>query len=61
VLYISGSEDSLMPLSEVKTLYEHNGHPKELWVVPEATHGRCQETAEEEYDKRVRSFFEENL
>jgi pimeloyl-ACP methyl ester carboxylesterase len=61
VFYISGEQDALMPLSEVRALYERNGQPKELWVVPEATHGRCQEVAGEEYDRRVRAFFEEHL
>lgn len=61
VLYLSGENDSLMPLSEVRALYELNGEPKELWVVPGATHGRCQEAAPEEYDRRIRSFFETHL
>ncbi|OIO05927.1 MAG: hypothetical protein AUJ52_12960 [Elusimicrobia bacterium CG1_02_63_36] len=61
VFYLSGENDSLMPLSEVRALYERNGEPKELWVVPGATHGRCQEAAPEEYDRRIRSFFESHL
>lgn len=61
MFYISGSNDALMPLSEVQAVYERNGNPKELWVVDGATHGRCQETAGKEYLDRVRAFFEKHL
>lgn len=57
LFFIAGEKDALMPLSEVKALYETCKQPKELWVVPNGEHGRCQEAAGPEYDRRVREFF----
>lgn len=57
LLFIAGEKDALMPLSEVEGLYAACKPPKELWVVPDGTHGRCQETAGPAYDARVRAFF----
>ncbi|MFH1723178.1 MAG: alpha/beta fold hydrolase [Elusimicrobiota bacterium] len=61
LLFIAGEKDALMPLSEVRALHDMAGEPKEIWVVPEATHGRCQEFAPEEYARRVLDFFRKNL
>ena len=61
LLFIAGEKDPLMPLALVRSLYEEAGEPKEMWIVPEATHGRCQEIAGGEYNRRVLDFFEKNL
>lgn len=60
-LFIAGEEDRLMPLPEVRALYDAAPGPKELWVVPGARHGQCLDAAPEEYRRRVREFFEKNL
>ena len=57
LLFIAGEKDQLMPLGEVRAVFDASPSPKELWVVPEGTHGRCQEAAEAEYERRVRGFF----
>ncbi|MFH2202118.1 MAG: alpha/beta hydrolase [Elusimicrobiota bacterium] len=61
LFFISGAQDRLMPPAIVRSLYEEAGQPKELWEIPEAEHGRCQEAAGEEYNRRVREFFRANL
>ncbi|TPW18463.1 MAG: dipeptidyl aminopeptidases/acylaminoacyl-peptidase [Elusimicrobia bacterium] len=57
LFFIAGEKDALMPLSEVVALHAMCKPPKELWVVPNGEHGRCQEAAGPEYDRRVRDFF----
>jgi len=61
LLFIAGEEDRLMPVSEVRELYEAAREPKSYWQVPEAGHGGCQEARPEEYERRVRDFLAENL
>lgn len=61
LLFIAGDKDALMPLEEVRGMHDACPGPKELWVVPEGTHGRNQEAAPEEYERRVAAFFEANL
>ncbi len=61
LLFIAGELDRLAPLDGVRALYEAAGEPKELWVIPEATHGKCQETAGAEYDRRIANFFKKNI
>lgn len=61
LLFIAGELDQMAPLDEVRALYAAAGKPKELWVIPKATHGKCQETAGAEYDRRITAFFEKNL
>lgn len=60
LFFIAGEKDALMPLGEVEALYAMCKPPKSLWVVPGGEHGRCQEAAGPEYDRRVREFFLEN-
>lgn len=57
LFFIAGEKDALMPLSEVQALHAMCKEPKSLWVVPNGEHGRCQEAAGPEYDKRVKEFF----
>jgi pimeloyl-ACP methyl ester carboxylesterase len=61
LFFIAGEEDRLMPLKRVQSLYDDAKQPKSMWVIPEATHGRCQEIAGVEYSTRIRDFFEANL
>jgi pimeloyl-ACP methyl ester carboxylesterase len=57
VFVISGAEDRLMPQGDVQALYAKARDPKELWLIPGATHGKCREVAGAEYDGRVLGFF----
>lgn len=41
-----------------QALYQAAGDPKELWIVPGAGHGRYQQAAPEEYERRIVAFFE---
>jgi len=61
MLFIAGELDELMPVAEVREVFEAAGHPKELWIVPKAAHGKCEETAPEAYRQRLSAFFERNL
>ncbi|MBI3296619.1 MAG: alpha/beta hydrolase [Elusimicrobia bacterium] len=57
LLYVSGEHDRLMPLSEVRAVFDASPEPKELWVVPGGTHGKCHEAVGPEYERRVVEFF----
>lgn len=60
-LFIAGSEDTLMPLTEVRAVFDAAADPKELWRIEGAAHGRCQETAGGEYERRISEFFGRHL
>ncbi|MDD5627499.1 MAG: alpha/beta hydrolase [Elusimicrobia bacterium] len=61
VLFISGAEDRLMPPDDVRALYAAAREPKELWMIPGASHGKCRELAGPEYDRRLIEFFGRTL
>jgi len=58
---IGGERDLLMPPEDVKLIYGAAGEPKQLWLVPEASHTMCREAAGPEYDTRLLDFFSRNL
>lgn len=58
---IGGEGDRLMTAEDVKTLFDAALEPKQLWLVPEAAHARCRQTAGAEYDARLLDFFSKNL
>jgi len=58
---IAGEMDRLMPLNIVREVYDAAREPKELWVVPGATHGKCEEAAGSEYSGRLAEFFRRHL
>ena len=43
-----------------KQIYEACNSPKELMIVPEATHGFAYVVATEEYQQKLMSFFKEH-
>ena len=45
----------------VRRYFEHAAEPKELWVVPEATHGGAWSARPEEYPRRFVAFFSRAL
>lgn len=58
IFIIQGGSDARVPVSEGELLLNTAKEPKELWVVPGADHDNIQGSApEEEYKKRVLSFF----
>lgn len=61
LLVIGGERDSLMPPEDVKLVFDAAREPKQLWMVPEASHTMCREAAGPEYDARLLDFFSRNL
>ena len=61
LLIIGGSEDRLMTEDDVRLLYSKAAEPKQLWIIPEARHGKCHEVAGLEYEARVTNFFNKHL
>lgn len=58
---IGGARDSLMPPEDVKRIFSAAREPKQLWMVPDASHTFCREAAGPEYDARLLDFFSRNL
>lgn len=61
LLVIGGELDDLMPVEDVKRVFDAAQEPKQLWIVPDAYHARCRDAAGLEYDTRVAGFFNRNL
>ena len=61
LLVIGGGRDLLMPPEDVKLIFSAANEPKQLWMVPEASHTMCREAAGPEYDARLLDFFSRNL
>ncbi len=57
VLIMHGADDAAIPVSEAQRLFRAARHPKELWIVPHATHREIEGVAREEYRRRVIDFF----
>ncbi len=57
ILFIHGMEDSLIKYEYSKTLYHHAHEPKELFLVPGASHTDIWEVAGLSYEKKITSFF----
>ncbi|GFO51677.1 alpha/beta hydrolase [Lactococcus garvieae] len=56
VLFIHGSEDTLVPTSAVYKNFEASKGIKELWVVPETGHGLAVIQDRPEYQQRIETF-----
>ncbi len=61
LLIIAGEMDDLMPVDDVRRVFEAAREPKQLWIVPGAFHAKCREVAGVEYETRVAGFFARNL
>lgn len=61
ILFIAAERDELMPPEDVRRLQDLAGGPKEIWVVPGATHGKCRLAATKEYDARVMGAYKARL
>lgn len=58
---IGGAADLLMTPEDVRSLFDAALEPKRLWMVPQAGHTMCRQTAGAEYDARLIEFFSSSL
>ena len=56
MLFIHGDADTYVPTWMVYPLYEAKSEPKELWLVPGATHAMSYKDYPQEYTQRVKNF-----
>jgi dipeptidyl aminopeptidase/acylaminoacyl peptidase len=61
VLFIHGSNDPYVPISDQDAIVAAAGEPKSLWRVEGAGHREAHERAPEEYRQKVIGFFKANL
>lgn len=62
ILFIHGTQDSVLPAKESTALFESCGSSvKELWLVPGAEHVQSFQTDKTEYLRRVTDFLHRNL
>jgi len=57
VMLISGLSDHNVPKRHAQAIYQAASGPKELWLVPKARHQKAMQTAPQEFQTRVLSFF----
>ena len=57
LLLMQAANDDDVPITESQAIFATAGEPKELWLVPNATHREIQHVAPEEYPQRVIAFF----
>ncbi len=58
LLLVHGTADETVPVAKAERLYRAARAPKELWLVPGASHVGSRGTRPEEYDQRVGEFFD---
>jgi uncharacterized protein len=61
LLLIHGDDDTAVPPSHARRLYDAAGEPRELWTVPGAGHVGAYFADREQYLVRVVGFFERSL
>jgi pimeloyl-ACP methyl ester carboxylesterase len=61
ILMIGGGADPLMPEWNVRELFGAAQEPKQLWIIPDADHGKCRQLGGFEYETRVAGFFSRHL
>ncbi len=61
VLFIHGTEDSLIRVEYSKTLYEHAVGPKDLMLIEGANHNDVWQVAGSVYERKLIDFFERTL
>ena len=57
LLIIHGTEDDVVYVQDAYQLYLAVDGPKEIWIIPDAGHGRAHEGLREPYAERVAAFF----
>ena len=58
---VHGSHDNLVSARDARQLYRMAGEPRQLWIVPGASHGKCAETGAKQYKDKLSGFFLTNL
>lgn len=61
VFIIHGQYDNIVPIAQVKKLFERASAIKELWIVPKAKHNKCAEIGGYEYKQRLADFYRQYL
>ncbi|MCG2725354.1 MAG: alpha/beta hydrolase [Elusimicrobia bacterium] len=62
ILFINAEHDDLVPIKDGKKLFNKcSSEKKELWIVPGAAHAKCAEVSGENYRKKIKNFFNDNL
>ena len=61
LLLIAGANDRHATLDEMNQIYHAANEPKELWIIPNATHVDFSKFAPDEYRRRVLEFFQTHL
>lgn len=61
MLFIHGDADTFVPTWMVYELYEAKPQPKELWVVPRATHAMSYKMETKEYVTKVKQFVDKYI
>ena len=61
LLLIAGGADKHARLDEMKRIYGTANEPKELWIIPGATHVNFERFAPAEYARRILGFFGKRL
>lgn len=61
MLFIHGSADTYVPTWMVYELYDAKPEPKELWIVPGATHAMSYKDDTKEYVAKVRQFVDKYI
>lgn len=61
ILLIHAERDEVIPKLNSERIAAKAIGEKELWIVPNATHGATYALAKEEYEQRIRAFFEKHL
>ncbi len=61
VLFVAGQNDPFVPESTTNTVFAAAPEPKQLYVVPGATHGHYTSAVGPAYAKRVADFFDDAL
>ena len=59
LLIMHGAQDVDVPVESAYLLFKTAREPKQLWIVPNATHRKIEEVAPEEYQRRLVQFFDE--
>ena len=58
LLIVAGAADRDTPLPVVERVFAAAKEPKQLWVVPDADHGKYFDTQPEEYRRTVMAFLD---
>lgn len=61
MFFIHGDADTYVPTWMVYELYDAKPEPKELWIVPGATHAESYKDYPQEYTERVKNFVEKYI